>query len=70
MLKYIAIKKFELALLQGGVISGHMRGVRPVWSNCSHTVDRQNVLDVHQRLISQKVSISRNLSQKVNPSEV
>ena len=36
----------------------------------SHTVDGQKVPDVYRRLISQKVSVSHNLSQKVIPSDV
>ena len=34
------------------------------------TVDGQKVPDVHRRLICQKVSVSRNLSQKVIPSDI
>ena len=32
-----------------------------------YAVDGQKVPDVHRRLICQKVSVSRNLSQKVIP---
>lgn len=35
----------------------------------THTVDGQRVPEVHRRLICRKVSVSRNLSQKVIPSD-
>ena len=35
----------------------------------AHTVDWQRVPDVYRRPICQKVSVSRNLSQKVIPSD-
>ena len=35
----------------------------------THTVDGQKVPNVHRRLICQKVSVSRNHSQKVVPSD-
>jgi len=33
-----------------------------------HTVDGQKVANAHRRLICQRISVSRNLSQKVIPS--
>ena len=42
---------------------------RNTFLNATQTVDGQKVPDVHRRLICQKVSVSRNLSQKVIPSD-
>ena len=45
------------------------KGLDRKYALVMYTVDGQKVPDVYRRLICQKVSVSRNLSQKVRPSE-
>ena len=45
------------------------KSVNAVSKIVQYTVDGKKVPDVHRRLILQKVSVSRNLSQKVMPSD-
>ena len=55
----------RLSFLRGRVDHKKSQQIVPI----DYTVDGQKVPDVHRRLICQKVSVSRNLSQKVIPSD-